>query len=101
MWNDLTMSERAGVIKMAVKAGLRDMKSIRDFYDNSLKYADGGSKPGMTGMMKSKLAIASLLFLLCLIVLITSSSISKALLSPSTIKKRLLSNLGRKPFVFA
>lgn len=43
MWNDLTMSERAGVIKMAVKAGLRDMKSIRDFYDNSLKYADGGS----------------------------------------------------------
>lgn len=59
MWNDLTMSERADVIKMAVKAGLRDMKSIRDFYDNSLKYADGGSKPGMTGMMKSKLAIAS------------------------------------------
>lgn len=44
MWNDLTMSERAGVIKMAVKAGLRDMKSIRDFYDNSLKYADGGPK---------------------------------------------------------
>lgn len=43
MWNDLTMSERADVIKMAVKAGLRDMKSIRDFYDNSLKYADGGS----------------------------------------------------------
>lgn len=43
MWNDLTMSERASVIKMAVKAGLRDMKSIRDFYDNSLKYADGGS----------------------------------------------------------
>ena len=44
MWNDLTMSERADVIKMAVKAGLRDMKSIRDFYDNSLKYADGGPK---------------------------------------------------------
>lgn len=53
------MSERAGVIKMAVKAGLRDMKSIKKFYDDSLKYADGGSKPGMTGMMKSKLAIAS------------------------------------------
>ena len=44
MWNDLTMSERADVIKMAVKAGLRDMKSIRDFYDNSLKYAEGGPK---------------------------------------------------------
>ena len=39
------MSERAGVIKMAVKAGLRDMKSIRNFYDDSLKYADGGPKP--------------------------------------------------------
>lgn len=38
------MSERADVIKMAVKAGLRDMKSIRDFYDNSLKYAEGGPK---------------------------------------------------------
>lgn len=44
MWNDLTMSERAGVIKMAVKAGLRDMKSIRKFYNDSLKYADGGPK---------------------------------------------------------
>ena len=43
MWNDLTMSERADVIKMAVKAGLRDMNSIRKFYDDSLKYADGGS----------------------------------------------------------
>lgn len=44
MWNDLTMSERADVIKMAVKAGLRDMKSIRKFYDDSLKYEDGGPK---------------------------------------------------------
>lgn len=44
MWNDLTMSERADVIKMAVKAGLRDMKSIKKFYDDSLKYADGGPK---------------------------------------------------------
>ena len=44
MWNNLTMSERAGVIKMAVKAGLRDMQSIRKFYDDSLKYAEGGPK---------------------------------------------------------
>lgn len=44
MWNNLTMSERAGVIKMAVKAGLRDMQSIRKFYDDSLKYALGGPK---------------------------------------------------------
>ena len=45
MWNNLTMSERAGVIKMAVKAGLRDMQSIRKFYDDSLKYAEGGPLP--------------------------------------------------------
>ena len=53
MWNDLTMSERAGVIKMAVKAGLRDMKSIRDFYDNSLKYADGGPKKSFDDWYKT------------------------------------------------
>ena len=44
MWNDLTMSERADVIKMAVKAGLRDMKSIRKFYDDSLNFV-GDSIP--------------------------------------------------------
>lgn len=48
MWNDLTMYERADVIKMAVKAGLRDMKSIKKFYDDSLgsgrRYDEGGPK---------------------------------------------------------
>lgn len=48
MWNDLTMSERADVIKMAVKAGLRDMQSIRKFYDDSLKYAEGGPKSNIS-----------------------------------------------------
>lgn len=53
MWNNLTMSERAGVIKMAVKAGLRDMNSIRKFYDDSLKYADGGPKKSFDDWYKT------------------------------------------------
>ena len=36
-WNDLTMQERADVISMAVKAGLRDIDSIRSFYAESTK----------------------------------------------------------------
>ena len=45
MWNDLTMQQRADVISMAVKAGMRDMKSIRSFYDGtsrSRRFGDGG-----------------------------------------------------------
>lgn len=54
MWNDLTMQQRADVISMAVKAGMRDMRSIRSFYDETSKsrrfedgshlFADGGIK---------------------------------------------------------
>lgn len=36
MWNDLTMQQRADVISMAVKAGMRDLNSIRSFYDESV-----------------------------------------------------------------
>ena len=45
MWNDLTMQQRADVISMAVKAGMRDMKSIRSFYDEtsrSRRFEGGG-----------------------------------------------------------
>lgn len=45
MWNDLTMQQRADVISMAVKAGMRDMRSIRSFYDEALgsrRFDDGG-----------------------------------------------------------
>ena len=45
MWNDLTMQQRADVISMAVKAGMRDMRSIRSFYDEtsrSRRFEDGG-----------------------------------------------------------
>ena len=66
MWNDLTMQQRADVISMAVKAGMRDMKSIKSFYDEtsrSRRFEDGGSTkdntPGMTGMMKATLATAA------------------------------------------
>lgn len=43
MWNDLTMRQRADVISMAVKAGMRDLDSIRSFYDSAMnKFAMGG-----------------------------------------------------------
>lgn len=42
-WNDLTMSQRAEVIQMAVKNGMRDLNQIRSFYDGSVnKFAMGG-----------------------------------------------------------
>ena len=43
MWKDLTMEQRAEVIKMAIQGGLRNLADIRSFYDNSLKREDGGS----------------------------------------------------------
>lgn len=43
MWNDLNMSQRAEVIQMAVKNGMRDLNQIRSFYDSSVnKFAMGG-----------------------------------------------------------
>lgn len=58
MWNDLTMQQRADVISMAVKAGMRDMKSIKSFYDETSRsrrfengghlFADGGIKKYVT-----------------------------------------------------
>lgn len=36
MWKDLTMSQRAEVIQMAVKNGVRDLNQIRSFYDKSV-----------------------------------------------------------------
>lgn len=47
-WNELSMNQRAEVISMAVKAGLRDIDSIRNFYNNqpnstkSNRFDDGG-----------------------------------------------------------
>lgn len=35
MWNDLTMSQKAEIISMAVKAGMKDMDSIQSFYNNT------------------------------------------------------------------
>lgn len=43
MWKDLTMQQRADVIRMAVEAGLRDMESIRSFYDSNNRMYKGGS----------------------------------------------------------
>lgn len=44
-WSDLTMSQRAEVIQMAVKNGMRDLSQIRSFYNDSInKFAMGGPK---------------------------------------------------------
>lgn len=44
-WNNLSISQRAEVIAMAVKSGLRDINDIKDFYNNSVQdneYKQGG-----------------------------------------------------------
>lgn len=41
-WNDLTMKEKAALIKVGVANGFRDIDSIRDQYNS---FADGGDKP--------------------------------------------------------
>lgn len=43
-WKELSMSQRADIISKAVKAGFKDIESIRSFYDQSIKYGDGGTK---------------------------------------------------------
>ena len=46
MWKDLTMSQRAEVIQMAVNNGMRDLNQIRSFYDESIRsrrFGEGGS----------------------------------------------------------
>lgn len=56
MWNDLTMQQRADVISMAIKAGMRDMKSIRSFYDEtsrSRRFEDGGSTKASIPILSS------------------------------------------------
>lgn len=56
MWNDLNMQQRADVISMAVKAGLRDIDSIRSFYDESIRsgreFAGGGNLYGFGDWLK-------------------------------------------------
>lgn len=51
MWNDLTMQQRADVISMAVKAGMRDIDSIKSFYEESIgsgRFRDGEALPMVT-----------------------------------------------------
>lgn len=56
-WNELSMAERADVMKLAIDGGVYDLDAIRDGYN---KFAEGGdTNPAMTGMMKSKLATAA------------------------------------------
>lgn len=45
-WNDLTLSDKARMIKLAVKSGITDLRSIKEVYN---KYAEGGRKFGPGG----------------------------------------------------
>lgn len=42
MWKDLNMQERSEVISLALKQGIYSLKDIRDLYDNSNQFEDGG-----------------------------------------------------------
>lgn len=45
MWNDLTMSQKAELIQLAVKSGIKDVGTIRSIYDAAAKgntFAEGG-----------------------------------------------------------
>lgn len=50
MWKDLTLSQKADIIKMAVKQGMRNINDIQSFYDkvsgNSGRFKDGGNLHG-------------------------------------------------------
>ena len=39
MWNKLSISDKADYIKLAVKSGIKDLKTIRSIYN---QYAQGG-----------------------------------------------------------
>ena len=44
MWRDLTMAQKAEVMKEVVRAGYRNIDDIRNFYDTSIKeFSSGGS----------------------------------------------------------
>lgn len=53
MWKDLTLSQKADIIKMAVKQGMRNINDIQSFYDkvsgNSGRFKDGGNLHGEKG----------------------------------------------------
>lgn len=56
MWKDLSMAQKAEVIQMAVKNGIRDLDSIRSFYDESIgsRIDKGGNLfEGGGGLIKS------------------------------------------------
>lgn len=46
MWKDLNMQERSEVISLALKQGIYSLRDIRELYDNSNQFEDGGRKQG-------------------------------------------------------
>lgn len=56
-WDNLSLAAKAEMMKVAVRHGITTLQDIKDKYN---EFAEGGdTNPGMTGMMKSKLAIAA------------------------------------------
>lgn len=49
MWKDLTMSQKAEVMKMASANGIYDLNSIRSLYDSANTYATGGDTEAPVG----------------------------------------------------
>lgn len=43
MWNDLSIRERAAIIKSAVKNGARNMTTVKQFYNGGNMFAEGGT----------------------------------------------------------
>lgn len=44
MWKDLNMQERSEVISLALKQGIYSLRNIRELYDNSNQFEEGGFK---------------------------------------------------------
>lgn len=42
-WNNLSIRDKAQIIKLGVSSGIHDLDTIRDTYNNV--YAEGGEKP--------------------------------------------------------
>lgn len=46
-WNEMSIGEKAGVIKMFVESGVEDLGSMRKLWDAGVEYAGGGSIDGV------------------------------------------------------
>lgn len=50
-WNNLTLSDKARMMQLAVNSGITDLRTIQEVYNT---YAEGGNKPGIKSRIKNK-----------------------------------------------